>query len=194
MAITNSERIGKALDVLHRGLSPFVEREMRVEFGDKWIDELAVNKKIPITVENGVPQDVSILLSGMWDNWNIVFKKTLGISERSLVSEIRDIRNRWAHKEKFSSDDTYRALDSMERMLRSISAPESQQIESMRQEVMRLKFDEQARYERRKTTEISLHARRRRSETLARDRHASSRRFFGKISTGGVRRRSGQGA
>jgi len=29
MAITNSERVGKALDVLKDGLRPFVERELK---------------------------------------------------------------------------------------------------------------------------------------------------------------------
>jgi hypothetical protein len=33
----------------------------------------------------------------MWDQWNVVFRKTLGNAERSLVSELRDARNRWAH-------------------------------------------------------------------------------------------------
>ena len=29
MAITNKERVGRALDILREGLYPFVEREMR---------------------------------------------------------------------------------------------------------------------------------------------------------------------
>ncbi len=48
----------------------------------------------------------------MWNQWNDVFRKTLGQAERTLVSELREVRNRWAHQEPFSSDDAYRALDS----------------------------------------------------------------------------------
>ena len=37
MAITNQERIGRALELLRDGLRPFVEREMQAAFGEKWI-------------------------------------------------------------------------------------------------------------------------------------------------------------
>ena len=35
MAITNHERIGKALELLKAGLGPFVEREMKSTYGDE---------------------------------------------------------------------------------------------------------------------------------------------------------------
>ena len=38
---------------------------------------------------------------------------SLGRAERSLVQELRDSRNKWAHQEPFSSDDADRALDSI---------------------------------------------------------------------------------
>jgi hypothetical protein len=43
--------------------------------------------------------------------------------------EIRDWRNKWAHQEPFSSDDAYRALDSAERLLSAVSAPEGDEVE-----------------------------------------------------------------
>ena len=36
MAISNRERVGKALDLLCAGLVPFVERELKAVHGDKW--------------------------------------------------------------------------------------------------------------------------------------------------------------
>ena len=54
--------------------------------------------------------DTAGLLKLMWETWNDVFKRTLGFAERSLVSELRDVRNKWAHQEPFSSDDADRAL------------------------------------------------------------------------------------
>ena len=39
-----------------------------------------------------------------------MFRRTLGFAERSLVSELRDVRNKWAHQSPFSSDDTDRAI------------------------------------------------------------------------------------
>jgi hypothetical protein len=35
MAITNQERVGKAMELLRAGLGPFVEREMRSVYQDK---------------------------------------------------------------------------------------------------------------------------------------------------------------
>ena len=36
MALSNRERVGKALDLLCAGLAPFVERELKATHGDKW--------------------------------------------------------------------------------------------------------------------------------------------------------------
>ena len=36
MAITNRERVGKALDLLNEGLLPFVERELQAVYADRW--------------------------------------------------------------------------------------------------------------------------------------------------------------
>ena len=36
MAITNKERVGRALDTLREGLYPFVEREMRSAYNKYW--------------------------------------------------------------------------------------------------------------------------------------------------------------
>ena len=37
MAITNHERVGKALELLRDGLRPFVERELSAKHGKYWI-------------------------------------------------------------------------------------------------------------------------------------------------------------
>ena len=47
--------------------------------------------------------DASGLLRLMWETLNDVFRHTLGFAERSLVSELRDWRNKWAHQERFST-------------------------------------------------------------------------------------------
>ena len=61
-------------------------------------------------------------------------------------------RNKWAHQKPFSTDDAYRALDSMHRLLNAVGAgKEADELEAQKAELMRVKFDEQARHERRKT-------------------------------------------
>jgi predicted AAA+ superfamily ATPase len=66
------------------------------------------------------------------------------------VQELREVRNRWAHQHTFSTDDTYRALDSAARLLTAVSAPQADDIEKMKMELLRLRFDEQVRGERRR--------------------------------------------
>jgi predicted AAA+ superfamily ATPase len=88
----------------------------------------------------------------MWNQWNVVFNRTLEQAERSIVSELRDVRNQWAHQEAFSSNDAYRALDSMERLLAAVSAEEASEIAQMRMDLLRVQFDEQRRGEMRKSS------------------------------------------
>ncbi|NLG83533.1 MAG: ATP-binding protein [Firmicutes bacterium] len=152
MAITNYERVGKALELLRQGLAPFVEREFRHAYGGRYADEAArflgddrLNTRRPMA-----EWDAAALLKVMWDAWNEVFKGVLGFAERSLVSELRDWRNKWAHQEPFSSDDAYRALDSVARLLTAVSAPQAEEVERMKMELLRLRFDEQVRSEKRK--------------------------------------------
>src|SRR5262249_48673936 len=82
-------------------------------------------------------------------------KKTLGQSERTLVSELRDVRNRWAHQNPFSTDDAYRALDSAGRLLTAVSAPVDE-IEKVKMELLRVPFDEQLPSERPKTAATTV--------------------------------------
>ncbi len=158
MAITNHERVGKALHLLKGGLRPFVEREMKAQHGDKWEFEV---KDILSDTRLGdgrgdALQDVAVQLVIMDRTWGRVFRKTLGKADRSLVNELLDVRNRWAHQEPFTGDDTDRALDSMTRLLSSVSAPEADEIGKMKMELRRVIFDEQMRAEKRKTAGTAI--------------------------------------
>ena len=155
MAMTNHDRIGKALDLLREGLSPFVEREVtdKVKARAVRIDSIRRFAENPMLADKPIAEwDASALLKLMWDTWNDVFRDTLGFTERSLVSELRTWRNRWAHQERLSSDDADRALDSAERLLTAVSAPEADAVGKMKRELRRLVFDEQVRSEKRKAS------------------------------------------
>src|SRR5271166_2314159 len=158
MAITNHDRVGKAMELLKGGLGPFVEREFKSSYKERAAAELQrfLGEERPNARKAVTTLDVAALLKIMWDSWNDVFRLTLGPAERSLVSELRDHRNKWAHQEAFSSDDTYRALDSSGRLLTAVSAPQADEIEKMKTELLRLRFDEQARSEKRKTAGTAI--------------------------------------
>ncbi len=155
MAITNHERVGKSMELLKKGLVPFVEREMKNEYGDGWFDQartaVSEAQERQFGTEKKPRWDVAATLSVMWNQWNAVFRQVLGQTERTLVSELRDARNRWAHQELFSTDDAYRTLDSAGRLLTAVSAPEAANLEKLKMELLRVRFDEQARAEKRKS-------------------------------------------
>lgn len=154
MAITNHERVGKALDLLKDGLAPFVEREMKSQHKQQWL--IAARASVAETQTHlfnaAEPQwDSASLLAVIWNQWEPVFKKTLGRAERTLVSELREVRNKWAHQSAFSTDDAYRALDSVGRLLTAVSAPQSEDIEKLKMELLRVRFEEQLRSEKRRS-------------------------------------------
>jgi predicted AAA+ superfamily ATPase len=152
MAITNYDRVGKAMEHLKLGLSPFVLREFKNKYKDAanqkaqaFVGETAINVKKDL-----LEWDVAALLKLIWESWGEVFKDTLGFSEKNLVSELRNTRNKWAHQENFTGDDADRALDSIYRLLSAVTAPEAEEVNKMKQELRRLIYDEQVRGEKRK--------------------------------------------
>lgn len=150
MAVSNSDRVGKALSVLADGLSPFVEQECRSKYGDDWVNQVAAR---PPDSQG----DIYFLLKVIWDEWHTVFRDVLGEMERTYVKELRDVRNRWAHQEKFSSEDAYRALDTAQRLLQGIAAGDpAAEVERLKQELLRTKFSEDARTARRRATAVPL--------------------------------------
>src|SRR2546422_3718751 len=158
MAISNHERVGKAVDLLKTGLAPFVEREFKdlykgqaVTEAQKFVTSERLDAKRPFSA-----WDAAVLLRLMWESWNDVFRRTLGQAERTLVSELREVRNRWAHQEPFSTDDAYRALDSTGRLLTAVSASQAEEVEKMKMELLRLRFDEQVRREKRKSAGTAI--------------------------------------
>lgn len=150
MAITNQERVGKALDLLKEGLRPFIEREMKSAFGEKWIK--VAEEGFPQTRFKGgmVLTDPANLLSILLNEWNRVFEKTLGKAEKNAVHALKEVRNNWAHAGTFSSDEAYRAIDNAGLLLAAVSAPQAQEIEKMKLELLRTRFEEQTRHETRK--------------------------------------------
>ncbi len=134
MAITNRELVGKGLDLLREGLTPFVSRELQArDFVDS--GRAALNHK-PVA-----KRDVASLLKLIRDNWQSVFQDTMGRAERNLVYELVEWRNKWAHQEDISSDDAYRALDSASRLLAAVSVPQSEELDRLKRDLLRVQLE-----------------------------------------------------
>ena len=159
MAITNHERVGKAEELLRAGLAPYIERELANIHKDKALMEARrmLSSDDRLSAKKPIAQwDAAVLLKIMRDSWNDIVGRTLGRAERSLVQELREVRNRWAHQETFSSDDAYRSLDSVHRLLLAVSATQAEEVEKLKMELLRVRFDEQARGEKRKTAGTAI--------------------------------------
>lgn len=81
----------KGIELLRAGLAPYVECQIqsaiklgtfRMDAVRKFPDDSMLGKK-PI-----LQCDAAGVLKLMWETWNDMFRKTLGFSERSLVSEM----------------------------------------------------------------------------------------------------------
>jgi predicted AAA+ superfamily ATPase len=160
MAVTNYERVGKALELLKDGLRPFVERELKAQHAQQWFEEarnsVGESQGKLFGTEAEPKLDAAALLAILWAQWEQVFRKTLGRTEKTLVAELRDVRNKWAHQNAFSGDDAYRAFDSASRLLTAVSAEQADEIEKMKMELLRVRFDEQVRTEKRKSAAVTV--------------------------------------
>ncbi len=146
MGLSNRERVGRGLEELVAGLVPFVERELKARVGAYWKEELLSRMKSLESDGNGIHWDEQAVLKSMIDNWQSCFRYVLGHTERAYVSELLDVRNDWAHKKPFTSEDVYRTLDTVQRLLQSVSEGERASIVGeMKAELQRQVYAEQAR-------------------------------------------------
>jgi predicted AAA+ superfamily ATPase len=146
MALSNLDRIGKALDILAQGLEPFVAAALasKVPPGKDWTIILAAKD-----AQNGAakqynrldPNDqLRALTEKLIPGW-FPFDGKLSRAEQNLAGEARDIRNNWAHRTPVNFDDAYRALDTLERLLRVAGYPVgADQIRSSREDLRNSNF------------------------------------------------------
>ena len=127
MERTNNERVGRALELVQAGLGPFVDCELEGATKTARVDAaLERFRNDPQLSKRPLKQwDVAALLKLMCDTWNDLFRPFLGHMVRAYVSELREHRKRWAHQERFSAEDTYRALDTTHRLLMAVAATQA---------------------------------------------------------------------
>lgn len=148
MATSNRDRVGHGLDALAAGLGPYVDRYMAaaVPAGADWAQVLGARDAAKHGVTKAYSKtDPQVLLRLLTEEWR-VFKDTLSRVDQSFASELRETRNRWAQGDAFSADDTYRALDTMERLLSSVDAPaQAEQVRKIRIDHQRSAYEAETR-------------------------------------------------
>lgn len=144
MDIANNDRVGKGLAQLKLGLLPFVSNRFITAYRAQGKTGQMVSdleRIVGPTIDPGSPfqdMDVAALLKVMSRSWNDVFWSALGPVERGWVSELRAVRNNWAHQEPFSDENDYRTLDSICRLLTVINSPQAQDAGMLRAEQWRI--------------------------------------------------------
>jgi Swt1-like HEPN/Protein of unknown function (DUF499) len=144
MAMSNRDRVGRGLELLTTGLAPYVDREMSraAPEGTDWVKVLgARDAQKHGTAKAYSKNDPRFLLRVLTEEWR-VFKDTLSRVDQSFASELRQAGNDWAHNESFSGDDTYRVLDTAERLLTSVGAPDdADRVRKLRLDLQRQTYE-----------------------------------------------------
>lgn len=150
MAVSNREYVGRALDTLAGALDPFIDRILApLMQGAPWTAILHVKDGERGSDRDYARTDLQCQLRVLTERLGALgfpFADTLSRGEQNLAGECRDIRNRWAHNTPFSPDDAYRALDTVERLLRAVGAvTEADTVKQMRRNVQRGAYEQETR-------------------------------------------------
>jgi hypothetical protein len=155
MAVSNRDRIDRMFQVIAPTLDDFISSvigQADPAMGAQWT-KLVQSKD----VKNGVPVGKTYdpldpqvqfrmltegnITGGFKRGW-YPFDQALGRAGETFASELREVRNVWAHNGTFTDDDAYRALDTGERLLKLIGAStEADEVRSIRLNLRRVTAD-----------------------------------------------------
>lgn len=151
MAATNRQRIDEALESLRDALKPVVERVLEPRSnGLGWttiIEELDRSKGRHVKSEGYGPDDLHVMLRAVNERLGgLGYPFDFSRAVSNYFNEAAVLRNDLAHMQKFSSDDTLRALDTVARLLTELGDPDAARVVSKsRADLNRRVYAEQAR-------------------------------------------------
>ncbi|MDO8383491.1 MAG: Swt1 family HEPN domain-containing protein [Microbacterium sp.] len=122
--------VGESLDDLAEGLRPFIEATFAEQLpnGPTWVQVMTEKDAVagrPTTHHHA--NDIGLMLRVITEKLGTLgypFDRRLSRQAVNWASELREVRNRYAHQVDFTPAETYRALDSAELLLREIGADE----------------------------------------------------------------------
>lgn len=166
MAVSNLERVGRGLELTKTAIAPFIMRELKSKYKTRWWQDGvqpalvgAIGKDASNATmsddERFTKLDAQALIAIMQNNWREVFDKQLGNSGRGYVTELREVRNNWAHQKPFTPDDAHRALDTMARLCEMIGAPEQEELRKEARDLLRQRFEQETKREVKKSADIT---------------------------------------
>ncbi|MCL2489469.1 MAG: DUF499 domain-containing protein [Propionibacteriaceae bacterium] len=150
MALSNRDRVSRGFELLAEGLEAPVDEVMTGAFAGRsdWNEVWASRDGRGQSISKTDPQAQLRAIT----EFGREFGSILSRPQQAYASELRETRNQFAHNAPFSSDDTIRALDTIERLLLAVNAPDSaEDVRKSRLEVQASVAAEQTRTEVRKT-------------------------------------------
>lgn len=155
MALSNRDRIDRMFQLMAPAVDDFISAtigQADAALGADWVKLVEAKD-----VRNGAPAgkvydplDPQVQFRILTEN-NITnnykpgwypFTQTVGRAGETFASELRGVRNDWAHNGTFTDDDAYRALDTGERLLRLIGASkEADEVRGIRLNLRRVTAD-----------------------------------------------------
>lgn len=157
-ALTNKERVGRAIDLVADGLGPWMVTVLHGKYGNDWAT--TVGQTAGLTGRDATPNlsDPAYLFWVFDKQWHAVFRDLLSYEDKRAASALWDARKEWAHGERISTERTERVLMDCEHLLRSIGAVKQAEIgDEMRREFRRIVFeDDQKRLQRAREKALSV--------------------------------------
>ena len=119
-AFTSKQYVDEALEALRIGLSPYVSKLMKEQYGDDWIEYASYSKGITKVKE----LDNYRLLKTILDQYNVIFREDAKIrSARSYISIALVARNASSHFDGFMENrEALRYLDAISKVLEAVGA------------------------------------------------------------------------
>lgn len=139
----NHTLVSQGFRILLSSFAPYIAQELGSSIGQDWwqkavLDILYEEQKrdLPLTGDWGSLVDSldvqrALLLFDL--HWNTVFRRKLSIDHRTWAKELFGVRNKLAHLggEDFTDDDTWRALDTMSRLMEQIEFESAEEIRGL---------------------------------------------------------------
>jgi hypothetical protein len=132
MTLSNHERIGRALESARAGLLKYVTEEMERVYGTNWHQR--ARESLPgwqKTMGSELVLDIQALIAIVLDPRHEGFALLKVPRSRTLLFDLREIRNTFAHQKEAGDTYTNRALDTVELLLEAVKAPQATAIREL---------------------------------------------------------------
>jgi hypothetical protein len=132
VVLSNLERIGRALEFARSGLVKYVIDEMECAYGPNWRQR--ARESLPgwqKTMGSELVLDMQAIIAIVLDPRHGGFALLKFPRSRTLLFDLREIRNTFAHQKEAGNTYTNRALDTVELLLEAINAPQAMAIRNI---------------------------------------------------------------